>query len=219
MAKKEIKRKIMGICIPYWKNTEDCEIEFKKLMEQIESQITDDMILCVYEDGQVSDWLVEYQKRLGNKMFLIQNPINYGVAYARNKIVDYLIDKCLYILFLDSDDKLGDKYLNIMCEYSADNSHEIIESTFYVNKNKADYKSDVVRCGVAGSSIQTRIIGDKRFNEHLQIGEDTNFMREVCDLKKYRKKLAPKAEYYYQLGVNHLSLTMRYDRKEIGKVR
>ena len=216
--KKKVNKKVLGISIPYFKNSEKCEIAFKKLMEQMAAQLTDDMILCVYEDGQVSDWLVEYQKKLDKKMFLIQNPVNYGVSYARNQTIDYLIDKTLYILFIDSDDRVDDDYLKVMHEYCADDSHEVVESGFYVNGCKADYIPKLRRCGVAGSAIKTKIIGKKRFDEHAQIAEDTRFMEDVVDLTKHRKRLA-KTNYHYQLGINPLSLTMRHDRKEISKVR
>ena len=213
-----IKKVVLGISIPYWKNTQVCEDRFKALMEKIEKQITDDMLLCVYEDGQVSDWLVEYQKKLDNKMFLIQNPVNYGVSVARNKTLDELIDKCLYILFLDSDDEIADDYLKVMHEYCADNSHEVVESLFSVNGQDAQYNPKLLRCGVAGSAIKTETIGNKRFDEKLQIGEDTKFMKYVVDLSKHRKRLA-KTKYTYLLGTNEQSLTMRFDKKIIGKYR
>jgi len=212
------KKVVLGISIPYFKNTQICEDRFKALMEKIEKQITNDILLCVYEDGQVSDWLVEYQKRLDNKMFLIQNPVNYGVSIARNKTIDELIDKCLYILFLDSDDDIADDYLKVMHEYCADNSHEVVESLFSVNGQDAQYNPKLLRCGVAGSAIKTETIGNKRFDKNLQIGEDTKFMKDVVDLSKHRKRLA-KTKYTYLLGTNELSLTMRFDKKQISKYR
>lgn len=217
MAKKE-RYIVLGICIPYFKNTEQCEIAFKELMEKIGKQLDDKMLLCVYEDGQVSDWLVEYQKKLGDKMFLIQNPVNYGVSYARNRILDYLVDKSLYVLFIDSDDDIDDDYLKVMSQYCGDNSHEVVESGFLINGVRAQFNKNILRCGAAGSAIQSRLLRNKRFDENLQIGEDTKFMGDVIDLTKHRKKYAD-TDYYYKLGNNSESLTMRYDKKAISKVR
>lgn len=218
MAEKTKRKKTLGICIPYFRNTEQCEIAFKKMMEQVEKEITDDMLLCVYEDGQVSDWLVEYQKKLGDKMFLIQNPVNYGVSYARNRILDYLVDKTLYVLFIDSDDDIDDNYLKVMHDYCGDNSHEVIEGGILINDVKTSFEKNIVRCGAAGSAIQSRLLKNKRFDESLQIGEDTRFMGEVIDLTKHRKKYAD-TNYYYKLGNNPESLTMRWDKKTISKYR
>ena len=214
--KKPIKKVVMGIIIPYYNNSLECELNFKRLMEDLDKQLTDDMILFVWEDGQASEWLLEYKDK---ENIVIKGSLeNKGVSYARNKGIEYLKDKVNYILFIDSDDVIENNYLPKMCEYCADNTHEIIESTFLVKGQLAPFMRDSVRSGVAGSALQTKIIGDFRFEENLQIGEDTEFMQKVCDLTKYRKKHAP-TQYNYQLGANENSLTMRHIRKEIRKER
>lgn len=213
-----MSKKCLGVIIPYYKNSEECEIAFKELMNQISKQINDDMILYVYEDGQVSDWLVDYQKELKDKMFLEQNPINNGVSYARNRAIDYLIDKVDYIGFLDSDDYVESNYLTKVYEYCADRSHEIIETTFYIKGQLMRYNPKEVRSCAASSFVKVNVIGKHRFKENTQIGEDTEFMNEIVDLSKYRKKHCP-TEYYYRLGINPNSLIKRYERNEIGKER
>ena len=211
-----MNKKVLGILIPYYKNSEECEQTFRHLMIKLSQQITDKMILYVYEDGQKSDWLDEYKNK--NNIVIVQNKVNKGVSYARNKGLDYLIPKVNYILFLDSDDIISNNFLQITYEYCADNSHEIIEPNFYIKTFKTSYEPHKVRCGCAASAIQTRIIGNIRFDNNLQIGEDTKFMKDVCDLTKYRKKLS-KADYFYQFGINHNSLTKRKERNEIEKER
>ena len=210
-----MSKKCLGIAIPYYKNSEQCEVEFKKLMQCLEPQLTDDMLLCVYEDGQESDWLREIARE---NLIVFQNPKNRGVSFARNTIIDELIDKVDYILFLDSDDKVADNYLTKVHEYCADRTHEIIETTFYINEVLMDYNPKEVRSCAASSAIATKVIGEHRFKENIQRGEDTEFMNEIVDLTKYRKKYCP-VEYYYQLGVNPNSLIKRYERKEIDKER
>jgi len=214
VEKKPIDKVVMGIIIPYYYNSTECETAFKRLMSELDKQLTNDMILYVYEDGQTSDWLKEYAK----DNVIKSSKRNKGVSYARNQGIDYLIDKVKYILFIDSDDIVENNYLPKMCEYCADNTHEIIESTFLINGQQATFDRNVVRSGVAGSALQTRIIGDIRFEENLQIGEDTNFMHNVVDLSKQRKKHAP-TQYIYQLGLNNESLTKKFERKEIGRER
>lgn len=211
-----MNKKVLGILIPYYKNSDECEIAFKHLMTKLSQQLTDDMILYIYEDGQISNWLDQYKGK--DNIKIVQNAKNKGVSFARNKGLDYLIDKVEYILFLDSDDDIDNKFLLTTCEYCADNTHEIIEPNFYIKQFKTQYEPNKVRCGCAASAIQTKIIGDIRFNEKLQIGEDTKFMQDVCDLTKYRKKLS-KADYFYQFGINNNSLTKLFERKEIKKER
>lgn len=215
MKKSNMNKKMLGIVIPYYKNSEECETAFKKLMEALEEQLTDDMILVIYEDGQYSEWLKDYDKI---NIKRISNEENKGVSHARNVCLDYLIDKVNYILWLDSDDMLEDNYLKVMYEYCADMTHEIVESTIVIKDQIAKYDPKLIRCGVAGSALQTKIIGNIRFDESLQIGEDTKFMHDVIDLTKYRKRHAP-TKYFYQLGINNNSLTMLHSRNEIRKER
>lgn len=216
MKKSNTNKKMLGIVIPYYKNSEECELAFRRLMVMLNKQLTDDMILFIWEDGQYSEWLQMFKKN--NILVEGCSNINYGVSVARNKAIDYLIDKVEYILFLDSDDMVEDNYLKIMYEYCADMTHEVVESTLVINGQTATYDPNVIRSGVAGSAIKTSIIGDKRFIENWQVEEDTNFMNKVIDLPKHRKRHAP-TKYYYQYGINQNSLIMRYNRKEIGKER
>ena len=209
------KKKCLGIIIPYYKNSEQCEEKFKELMDRLIPQLTNDMILYVYEDGQVSEWLWEIK----NDNFMLEsNPINKGVSVARNRGIDYLIDKVDYILFIDSDDYVAQDYLTMVHEYCADRTHDIIETTFYINGRLMGYNPKEVRSCAASSALRTSVIGKHRFKENLQVGEDTEFMNEVVDLTKYRKKYC-RTDYYYQLGVNPNSLIKRYERKEIDKER
>jgi glycosyltransferase involved in cell wall biosynthesis len=216
MKKSNTNKKILGIVIPYYKNSNECEIAAKKLMEVLVKQLTDDMILYIYEDGQFSDWLYKYAKP--DKIIYTSCDENKGVSWARNSGLDYLIDEVKYILFIDSDDMVEDNYLKVMYEYCADMTHEIVESTIVIKDQIAKYDPKLIRCGVAGSALQTKIIGNIRFDESLQIGEDTKFMHDVIDLTKYRKRHAP-TKYFYQLGINNNSLTMLHSRNEIGKER
>jgi glycosyltransferase involved in cell wall biosynthesis len=213
-----INKKVLGISIPYYKNSNECEITAKNLMKQLDEQLTDDMLLYIYEDGQFSNWLLEYGKKKPNIIKIKSVAKNKGVSVARNYLLDQLIDKVEYILFLDMDDKIDDDYLKIMYEYCADMTHEVIESIFTDGKFTTEFQKNKVRSGTSGVAIQTKIIGNIRFDENRQIGEDTKFSNEVIDLTKYRKKQA-KTKYYYQYGINPNSLIMRYKRKEIGETR
>ena len=210
-----IKKKTLGILIPYYKNSDECEVQFKMLMRQLDKQMTDDMIMYVYEDGQVSDWLKEYEK---DNIIIISCETNKGVSYARNAGLEYLIDKVNYILTIDSDDYVDDDYLPKMCEYCADNTHDFIESLFYIKKGLIEYQPKVVRSCTCGTAIKTSVIGKHRFKNKLQIGEDTDFMNKISDLSKQRKKLC-RTIYYYQLGINPNSLTMLYQENKIKKER
>ena len=52
----------LGIGIPYYKNSPECETAFKRLMKTLDRQIINEMDLVVYEDGQYSEWLRGYDR-------------------------------------------------------------------------------------------------------------------------------------------------------------
>lgn len=218
-----MNKKAIGVAIPYYKNSEECETNFKELMMSIVNQlinpkVSNNIVIYIYEDGQFSNWLWEYSKKSPDIIKVKSVAKNKGVSVARNYLLDQLIDKVEYILFLDSDDKIDDDYLRVMYEYCADMTHEVIEPIFQENKFESKYNKNLIRCGVAGEAIKTSIIGDIRFDETRQIAEDCDFSHTVIDLTKHRKRNA-KTKYYYQLGANPNSLTMKYKRNEIGERR
>lgn len=212
------KKYVLGIGIPYYYNSGESEIKFKNLMQKIVQTLNfkkrQEILFYIYEDGQVSDWLKEYER---DNIIIESCKENKGVSYARNKCLDYLQDKVLYIEFIDSDDTISDNYLAKMYEYCADNTHDIIESAFWFKGNLYPFLPKIKRSGCPGSAFKTNILGDLRFDENLQIGEDTKFMNELVDFSKHRKKYCKEAIYYYNYGANPKSLIVRYERKEIGK--
>lgn len=211
------KKKTLGVLIPYYCNNEICEREAKILVRLLKEQLSDDMLLCIYEDGQYSEWLHEEFKNFNN-VKIMGSEINKGVSYAKNQILDYLIDKVKYILFLDMDDYIDDDYLPMVWEYCADNTHDIIETLFSIRNQLITFEREKIRSTPVGSAIKVEVIGKNRFKENVQIGEDTDFMNTIVDLTKHRKKLC-KTIYYYQLGINPDSLTIKYERREIDKER
>lgn len=212
-----MNKKTLGILIPYYRNNDVCEREFKILVKLLKQQLNDDMILYIYEDGQYSSWLYEEFEDFSN-VIIKSDTTNHGVSYAKNQILNYLINKVKYILFLDSDDYLDDDYLTKVWEYCADNTHDIIETLFSINNKLNEFKREEIRSTPVGSAIKVEVIGKNRFQENVQIGEDTDFMNTIVDLNKHRKKLC-RTIYYYQLGINQNSLTVRYQRNEIKRER
>lgn len=218
--RNNIKKHVLCIAMPYYYNSGEAEIKCKKQVAHIKemldnSKYKDDILFYVYEDGQVSEWLEEYKS---DNIIVHSDPINKGVSVARNWLIEELKDKTMYIAFIDSDDILADDYFDVLYEYCADNTHDVIETKFWINGNFWPYDPYAKRSCCTGAAIRMSTIGNLRFDEKLQIGEDTKFMNELLDFSKHRKKQCPTI-YYYQLGANPRSLTMLYDRKEIGKER
>lgn len=216
LPKKE--QKPLGIVIPYYKNSEQCEICFKKLIEKIKKQLesNNNTIVLVVEDGQNSSWLNSYEDE---KLKVLRNETNKGVSNARNKGIEYLMDKTNYIGFIDSDDDIADDYIEKMSNYATDNTHDILEANVNIN---GVFSSNIEPCkhrnSVWSYAFKTSVIGDKRFDENLQYYEDTDFMYNIVDFTKHRKVNVP-TTYFYIFGRNPNSLTKMYSENKITKYR
>ena len=198
---------ILGIGIPYYKNSEECEIAFKKLMNMLQDKINGNIKLFIYEDGQISNWLYGYNAKV------ISSNINKGIAYARNYIMNYLINimKADYIMFLDSDDMVDCDFITKMYNEADTKNYDMIVSRLIMNKKELGYP---LRSNVAGICLRVDFIKYLVFNEDYIISEDTLFINEVY--ARNPKICVIDSNYYYNYGINPNSLMMRFERSEIG---
>lgn len=200
----------LGIVIPYYKNSEECEKAFKRLLEKLDKQLTENVLLCIIEDGQESEWLKEYTRQ---NIVVKCLDKNYGVSFARNIGIDLLSDKADYITFIDSDDDISNDYITEILNY-CNGEYDLIKTKAYI-ENNVIYKNsgDITnRTSVWGYAFKTTLIGTKRFNVNRQIGEDGEFFRQV--VTKQVKEILCNATYYYQYGINNNSLTINHSKKE-----
>lgn len=206
---------MLGIIIPYYNNNVLVEDNFKKLMKSLSFQLTKSMLLYIYEDGQISNWLDKFEQ---TNIIIKRSKINKGVSYARNKGIEYLKDKVKYILFLDSDDMIDGNYLREMARACYLMQYDVIESLFFINNKLKKYDKNLIRSSVTGTAFRVDIINKHRFDEKLQIGEDTMFMSSLWRERHLKKHLVNVC-YFYNLGLNCNSLFMKYMKKEIGECR
>ena len=198
----------LGIGIPYYKNSPECEIAFKKLMTTLSHQVGGNIRLYVYEDGQSSKWL--RNKNIG---CIIGRNSNHGIAFARNELLHWIISisKCDYIMFLDSDDMIDCDFISKMYTEACTGNYDMIVSRFIMNKKEISYAQ---RSNVAGICLKAEFIKDLKFDEDYNISEDTLFIQEVY--KRDPKICVINSNYYYNYGINPNSLMMLYERSEIG---
>lgn len=212
------KKTPLGIVIPYYENSDQARDLFKALMEKIKKQLneTENVLVLVVEDGQESLWLNSHENE---KLAILRLKENKGVSAARNIGIDHFKGKCDYVGFIDADDNISDDYLKVLGNYASDGTHDLIETRVNVNGTlveNIDY--DKHRNGVWGYAFKYTMLGNEKFDEHLQFNEDADFMGRVANLNKYRKVIVP-AVYFYEYGRNPMSITKRYNAKIISKNR
>lgn len=207
----------IGIIIPYYENQRIMRDKLEWLLEILKEQLDSETTIVIVDDGSKAYWLDEY-----NDICVIHNKQNGGVSRARNIGLDYLdmldID---YVGFIDGDDSVSSDYIKqarklMLLGYDFIDSRFVQEGLEIFGSVKGNNTlKEIIRGGVAGTFIKKEIIGNARFDEKLQIGEDIKFVSEVIDLKKHKKGVS-KGIYVYNLGVNSDSLTMKHSRGEIG---
>ena len=188
-----MKKYKLGVAIPYYKQNLLCEQLFNYLKEIIDMQmmyyhLEDDIKVLVYEN-------------------------DIGLPAARNKLMDDLIPECEYITFIDSDDRIDEKYLITIYELLMSTKFDVYMSEFYINNSKFDHLT--LQNHVTGVVYKSELIKDIRFNENRNVAEDMEFNQEV-------RKLNPECinitcKYYYNYGANKDCLSYRYARGEIGE--
>ena len=200
----------LGIGIPYYKNSPECETAFKKLMKTLELQLRENVYLFIFEDGQTSEWLDAYKH---DHILIYRAGVNHGVAYARNVLLDAMIKnyKCDYILYIDSDDMVDCDFITTILDAANTGNYDMIISKFIWQKNEVYYAR---RSNVAGVCLRVDFIKDITFNEEYMISEDTIFINDVY--ARNPRIFVTDSRYYYNYGINPNSLMMRYERSEIG---
>lgn len=196
----------LAILIPYYKNSPECELAFKKLMKTLDKQVGGNIGVIVYEDGQYSEWLKQYV----DKCFILINRVNKGISVARNYLLAYTGGQD-YIMFLDSDDMIDCDFISRMYEAASTGNYDMITSPIIMNNKEL---TNPRRCNVAGICLRTKFIEGLSFNEEYNISEDTLFINEVYD--RHPRIGNIDSNYYYQYGINPNSLMKRFERSEIG---
>ena len=210
----------IGICIPFYYNSEEAKDRCVYLLETIKEQnyeIFCDVVVVI--DGPEIEELKKYDGKIGIKILSLGG--HKGVSAARNVGLDYLQEKgCEYIGFLDSDDSISNDY--ILCAYDAceNNEYDLLDSRFvqgievFGTLQDNERQKQILRNGVVATFIKSSVIGNTRFNETLKVGEDTDFINRVIDLKKHKKGLF-KGIYIYNFGVNPNSIIMRCQQNRL----
>lgn len=207
----------LGILIPYYNNHPECENRFRKLMKTINKQMNWDIFTFIYEDGQRSNWLRDYEDfdYKPTHIWISSNYENKGIAYARNYLLESVLGSDVdYIMFLDSDDMIDCDFIRKMYEAAETNEYDMIISKFIMNKKEIIYDK---RSNVAGICLRTEFIKGLTFNEDYNISEDALFISDVYKRNPRIGKID--SNYYYNYGANPDSLMMRFERSELNLMK
>lgn len=113
-----------------------------KALDSLVSQTVNDFCVCLSIDGDFQNQkfyenlLSKYQKR-GLKMRIISSAQNCGPGTARQLVLDST--QCDYIMFLDADDMLMPRAVEVLYQQVKTEEYDIIRSSFIREDEKGDY--------------------------------------------------------------------------------
>ena len=166
-----------------------------KCLESIPKR--DDIEIIVVNDGatdKTKESIYVY-KRTNPNVKVISYATNHGVSYARNKGIKRASGE--YICFIDSDDYVYTDVFNDI----VDNDLGFVDIVFYDMKDNQgnEYTVDkyrtMNRVGMF-KFVRKDFIGDLRFKEKVQYGEDAIF-HEALMIKMPTLKCTGKLMYHY----------------------
>ena len=215
--KKEIpKKNAISIIIPVKDRVEST----KKLIEELIYQKTKyypETEIIVIENGSTEDmsFLDNYND------IIVKHENIEGVSHARNTGLD-LAHGC-FIAFIDNDDFISRDYLhqlyqvmrNTNCDWArilcqVDNTPFYDNNTFDINNPTKTCKSTVCYC------YKNSTIGENRFNENLNVGEDIEWIEKVIRPEMKGAKCSS-ISYFIKWNGNEDSLSHKYNRGEITR--
>ena len=194
----------------------------KKLVEELLFQKTHyypETEIIVVENGSSEDmsFLDAYEN------IVVRHEEEDGVSHARNVGMSLAHGK--FIAFIDNDDFISRDYLhhlyqtmrNTDCDWArilcqVDNTPYYDNETFDINNPVKTCVSTMCYC------YNARILQNKKFNEHLNIGEDKEWLEKVIQPGMKGAK-CPKITLFVKWEDNEDSLCHRFNRGEITRER
>lgn len=229
--KKKIKNKIknsikncISVIIPCYNNAENTKKLIDKLLYQKHNYYPETEIIII-ENGSTED--MSFLEKYSSEDITIKHETITGASHARNVGLDMAHGE--YIAFIDNDDDIADDYLN--CIYPAirkdNNKYDYClipsysDNRLIVDYETIDLAHPIKRLwSVWHYCYNRRIIGNKRFDENLNVAEDIAWLKLVLPEDEIQKGiLIDKPIYFYKWENNENSLSHRFNRKEITRER
>lgn len=187
-----------------------------KALDSMVAQTKQNFIVCLSIDGDGEDYediIKEYQRR-GLKMRVIRAKENGGPGAARQRVID--TTQCDYIMFLDSDDMLMPRAVEVLYTQAKAGDYDIVRSSFIREEKQ---KQDVYLPQNAGTITwfhgkiyKVKYIKDSNIRFlPLRTDEDAYFNLIAWNSTKKRGELA---EVTYLWRFNENSLTREKSTKQ-----
>lgn len=167
--------------------------------------------IIVINDGSTEDMGF---LRLYAQDVIIVNKVNGGAASARN--VGLNTAKGDYIVFVDSDDDVSDDFIEKILDFVRGDSTADIQ---YFKCTCEDGSVAYHEPCAWGKVVRRKYIGDARFDENYNIGEEDTLFLPLAAKNPPRVLYRTAVLYHYRWSANPDSLMKRYWRGELPKTK
>ena len=183
----------LSIIIPCY----NAEPYIDELMKSLMPQVTEDIEIIVVDDGSKFPYLPNFPK------VKVIRKENGGVSSARNCGLNASTGE--YIAFVDADDILSDKYIELVLEAIKDNPDTVYLSWKSIDgrhgkiiQSETDEFNPYNRC-VWNRVFKRTYIDGMTFDETMPVAEDDDFLKRLPTPKS--KTYIPVPVYFYRAGV------------------
>lgn len=199
----------ISVIIPVY----NAEATLNKCVDSVLGQQFADFELILVDDGSKDGSLQiceEYTRR--DSRVTIIHKENGGVSSARNRGLE--IAKGKWVMFVDSDDYLGDgflqneeltadivfgNYLNVIDAREAGGFSSKVMREASLGNVVARYGNDTILRGPCAKWFRRDLIGNIRFPEDMKVGEDTCFVWQYLS-RCQTYVVLPQSTYYVRLS-------------------
>lgn len=195
---------LLSIIISYFQTLDAT----KKLLDCLMAQKTEEVEIILVDDGCYEESFKDYPIQV----YQIKNS---GVSVARNVGIDHA--QGIFCSFVDSDDMLSDHYIDSIIAFIKKDDFDYC----YIGWRSTDGKMTVTgtppswNWSVWNCVYKRSAIGDHRFNEGKQIGEDGEFNNKT----RTGKKAEINEILYIYDNQRSDSLTRKYCKGEIKMIK
>ena len=211
------KNQMVSIIIPVYQDkdtlrecVESCVCQQKISKEEYE--------IILVDDGS-SDGSGELCDELSNgddgENLRVIHTTNHGVSHARNAGID--IAKGRFLVFVDSDDEVGENYIANLLKYADESTTLVDETDSFSSTQKISgyqYIEESIlnkNTHVWGKLIDRETVneGRIRFPEGITIGEDLLFLLDLAIFigKNRSIRCIPEGDYFYNVNENGAMLS------------
>ena len=191
-----------------------------KCLDSLVAQTLDKFITCLSIDcdGENYSDIIETYRARGLKIRVINGEENGGPGAARQRIID--TTQCDYLIFMDADDMLMPRAVEVLSQHMKVNNFDIMRSGFIrEEKNKRDLfipQDSSIITWFHGKIYRVKFLKEKniRFLPGLRIDEDAYFNLIAWNSTENRGEIA---EYTYIWRDNKNSLTRTQNNLEYFK--